>query len=156
MCAPNIVKNNIAVISHARYNIPMLSLFPFLLDFGFFAPFLVRLVSGIIFATGGYATLFSRRKEIAECIENQGLKPGYLFATLEGVVGLVGGILFIVGLWTQLAAIALAVLAITQMIMKIRGASALPHHPSYYLLLFAISLSLMVTGPGIFAFDLPL
>lgn len=134
----------------------MLSIFPNLLDLSFFAPLLLRVAAGLIFLVGGYVALFVRRKSVIECINVQIPGTGKFLAPLEGIVGLVGGALLVVGAWTQLAAIALALLSLSSFIMKLRGAKALTESVTFYFLMFVISLSLLLTGAGAFAFDLPI
>ncbi len=113
-----------------------LSVFPQLLTFGLFAPTLLRLVVGIY---GMYAT------------KTRWKKPYKLVAILNFAVSL----LVILGLYTQPAVIAgMALLAMDYYFDKTTGTERTPC--VVYMLMFVILLSLLFTGPGLAAFDLPL
>jgi len=134
----------------------MLSIFPELLDFSFFTPTLLRLTVGFIFLISGYASMFPRRDRVAACLETFGLRPGWLFAASEGLLGVLGGVLLIFGLWTQVAAIVLAALSLASFVMKLKGAKALNNSASFYFLLFIVCVTLVFTGAGAIAIDYPL
>lgn len=63
-------------------------------------------------------------------------------------VSLIAGMLVFVGLFTQPAALVLAVISLARVRDK--------DDRLLYLLLFAMALSLLFSGAGFFAFDLPL
>jgi uncharacterized membrane protein YphA (DoxX/SURF4 family) len=73
-------------------------------------------------------------------------------ALLETVIG----ILFILGLYTQIAA--LGALAYTSVFLLLPARLAYPEGSTRQSLwlLFVVAFSLFITGPGIIAFDLPL
>lgn len=119
----------------------MLSLFPTLLAFGLLGPFLLRVLLGIILI------FWSQRR-----IRNRESGGKLAFAILEGIVG----VLLVIGLFTQLAALIAAVVFIIKLIPKVRNKAFLSAGINYYFILLVISLSLLVLGPGAFAFDLPL
>jgi uncharacterized membrane protein YphA (DoxX/SURF4 family) len=114
----------------------ILSFFPSLLSYQLFAPFALRLVLGIILILWAYKK-FGNQK---------------VYAIVEGTVG----ILLIIGLYTQLAVLIVSIGLITLIIKKIKVKAFLTDGVNYYLILLVIALSLLVTGPGRFAFDLPL
>mgnify|MGYP006779691669 CR=1 FL=1 len=114
----------------------MLSLFPV----HFLAPIayiLLRLCVGFIFVRFAHCHLQKRELLVA------------------GVEILVG-IGFLLGLFTQLAA--LIALVYTTVLYALHERFAYPKGPTKQtlVLLFFISLSLFITGPGILAFDLPI
>jgi len=119
----------------------MLSLFPNLLVFQGFAPLLLRLTLGIIFVFWAY------RK-----IRNKKDKGPLSLALLHAVVG----ILLIIGLFTQAAALISLIIFAFGLIQKMKDRAFLTDGVNYYFILFIISFSLLLTGPGLFAFDLPL
>lgn len=72
------------------------------------------------------------------------------------LVELVAGILLIIGLLTQLAAILAISLCIKTLFWYKRfPAGSVPERMTY-ILLFTMSVSLLITGAGFFAFDLPI
>jgi uncharacterized membrane protein YphA (DoxX/SURF4 family) len=76
----------------------------------------------------------------------------WFFAFFE----IVSGLMFIAGLYTQIAAIIGMVIALLVLLFyRPAGDTTFPGR-IFYLLLFAASLSLFITGAGAFAFDLPI
>ncbi len=120
----------------------MFSLFPSLLGLESLAPFFLRLTLGAVFIYWGYIVLKK---------QNQGNKQRAR-ASLEVLIG----ISFILGYLTQLGSLLALIILGTQLITKVRSKAFLTDGINYYLVLFVISLSLLFTGPGSFAFDLPL
>lgn len=123
----------------------MLTLFPDLLTYSFFGPTVVRLALG-----GILVALAVRHFAARDRVENRFVAVG--IAALEGV----SGTLIVAGLFTQAAALASLIVSI-----KLRPVAA--KYPAIFspdafalLCMAAISLLLIVTGPGAFAFDLPL
>lgn len=114
----------------------MLSFFPELLYLGPFAGFLIRLALAALFFISA-----SRRVRATPVI----LK---IFGAVDGVIALA----LIVGFATQLASLA-AFVCLTYWFFK-RDVSPFPR--STVALAGAMSLSLLILGPGPFAFDLPL
>ena|SRR3989344_1946858 len=105
----------------------MLSLWPNLFDFWFVAPALLRLALGTSLLTLYYPVWRSGR----------------------GIFGLLAGGLTLVGLFIQPAVLVAALLLVGEIWSK--------RQPWLTLFpLIAIALSLLVLGPGLFAFDLPL
>jgi len=119
----------------------MLSIFPSLLSFEGFAPLLLRLTLGFIFIYWSYSKLKDRNnsKEIS-----------------MGIMEILIGLLLIIGFLTQLVALISAIILAIHLIKKIKEKAFLSNGVNYYLILFIISITLLFTGPGFFAFDLPL
>ena len=134
----------------------MLSIFPDFLTYGLIAPFILRLVLGLVFVWFGFSKLFSERARRAAFFEKLGLRPGTLFVVVVGGIELVGGIFLIIGLFTQAAALVFALISLAALIIKKKQPAALDNTTPFYGLLLAISLSLLFLGAGFFAFDLPI
>jgi uncharacterized membrane protein YphA (DoxX/SURF4 family) len=66
------------------------------------------------------------------------------------------GTLLIIGLLTQIAAFIVAIISFVSIIVSSRHEDLGLKKPSDYILLFVISLSLVFTGAGLIAVDLPL
>ncbi len=115
----------------------MLSLFPQLFTFELAAPFILRVVLGIILLAHAFRKS-KEKKEIKILIS----------------IGAVSGLLLIAGFLTQAAAIVIAVLTILSF-TKI-AENFWFDGLSLKIIVLTVSLSLLVLGPGILAFDLPL
>ena len=134
----------------------MLSLFPNLLTYEMFAPFLLRMVLGFIFITLGYLKLKKEKERWNLLFETLRLKPAYVWTKIFGYIEIIGGVALIVGIYTQLVAIIFACINLFEMYIENRESSLLKRDLAFYLLLTTIAVSLIFTGPGFFAFDLPL
>jgi uncharacterized membrane protein YphA (DoxX/SURF4 family) len=132
----------------------MLNVFPQLLDYTFFAPTLLRIAAACIFLYL-VKSHYVHRNAIAQTrfpLIGAGMWVVWLAIVVELAVGI--GLFF--GAWTQVAALVGALLALKYSIWY-------GTYPSYFvlprsaaLLLLVICLSLMATGAGAIAFDLPL
>jgi uncharacterized membrane protein YphA (DoxX/SURF4 family) len=122
----------------------MLSIFPSLLSFEGFAPLIIRIVVGITLAWFGY-----------QKIKGRGTSSGSN-TTIYGVIEIIVSIFLIIGLFTQVAAMINALILIIKLGFKINQKAFLTNGINYYLLLLAMAISLIFTGPGFLAFDLPL
>ena len=122
----------------------MLSLFPSLLSYEQLAPFILRVVLGVTLAYFGYQKMLGK-----------GGSSGSNSKIYGGAEILVA-VFLIIGLWTQLAALLNAIILVMKLGFKIRDKAFLTGGINYYLLLLAMAVSVMLTGAGWFAFDLPL
>lgn len=132
----------------------MLNPFPQLLVYGFFAPTLLRVVVALVFA---YIALrqWKKRDEFGETnffIIGKGM---WIVWFSIGIEALVAAGLFL-GLYTQVAALLGALLAIKSYVWRGRYPVAFPLSRMVSLLLAVICLSLIFSGAGALAFDLPL
>ena len=119
----------------------MVNPFPDLLSFGILAPFIVRVFLGGYFLLYGYALghVLLKKKVDGSIFLHSGIA---LFA-------LFGGLSVLVGFLTQIGAILLLLLSAYLAYVK-------KDQASIFLSLFAISLSLLFSGAGALAFDVPL
>ena len=106
----------------------MLSIFPSLLAYQGFGPFIIRLILGITLAYFGY------RKTLGKGTSSGSNSKAY------GIVEIVTGIFLIIGLYTQLAALINAIILIIKIGHKINQKAFLSDGINYYLLLFAMAL----------------
>ncbi len=111
----------------------MESLFPALLTFSFFAPLLLRIGVAAVFFGIAQSSWKARK--------------------LEGSAVGVLGILFLVGAFTQAAAVA-SLLYLGWSLMRENGPNTLKPKTIVLFLTLAL-LSLLLTGPGAIAFDKP-
>lgn len=134
----------------------VLSVFPDLLTYGLFAPLILRLTLGFILLYFALLKVTSDRASKIASFESLGMRPGNVFVSIVGGIELVTGLLLIFGLYTQVAALASAALMLAATIIKARRRDALPNDIEFYILLLAVSVSLLFLGAGFFAIDLPL
>lgn len=140
----------------------MLSILPQLLDFQFYAPLLLRLALGAVFLIHGYPKLFGDRSQFAGWLASMGFKPGWAWALLVAIVEVVAGALLVIGLFTQAAALVLAVELLIIILWFKRGQKFVggPASPAggweFDFVLLIMALALLILGPGAWAFDLPL
>src|SRR3954471_21517064 len=118
----------------------MLSLFPVLLSYQQLSPFLIRLVLAGIMIYWSYSGI--RHNTGSKRILDAG----------QGIVG----IFILIGLWTQAAAGLAALGFLVCIVGKIRDRKFLTDGVNYMLLLLIMAISLMLTGPGWWAYDMPL
>jgi uncharacterized membrane protein YphA (DoxX/SURF4 family) len=119
-----------------------LSLFPSLFSWSLLAPLLMRLALGSVFLFWSYkkfrgASASSQEKAVA---------------ILEALCGA----LIFVGLWTQAAALVAIVDLLVRIVGKITQKQFLTDGVNYYAILLVLAISLLVTGAGFLAIDLPL
>lgn len=117
----------------------MLSIFPQLFDYSYFAPFILRVALAFILLGAGY----SQAKEMGKIQKAVGL--GNFLA----------GVLLLAGFLTQLAAILASAAVLVEILrLKIKKV-AIPAKGLKFLIL-AIAFSLTLLGAGAFSIDLPL
>ncbi len=134
----------------------MLNPFPELLTYALLAPVFLRCITGFFFIYFGWNKLTKEREHRLNFFESVNLRPAGVYLTLLGILQIVVGIFLIVGLGTQIAAIIVAIITFISYIIKLRQPSMLPSSLGIYALLFFIAISLLFSGAGIPAIDLPL
>jgi putative oxidoreductase len=133
----------------------MLSIFPSFLDYGLLAPFIIRIVVGLIFVDLGYLKIRKERERWYNLF-NTFIGIGGFFVNLIALIEMIGGLLLILGLFTQAAALALALLAFLNLYLEWRDPAFVRRSFVFYPMLFAMTLSLLFSGAGFLAIDLPL
>ncbi len=132
----------------------MLSIFPELLVYTLAAPLLLRLAAGTLFLMWGVGCFTSGKQALRARLEEWSF-PGKEAVFFLGLLELGVGALLLLGLYTQVAALLATVLAAKFAFLSRKepfGSASV----TVYILVAIISLSLALTGPGFFAFDLPL
>ncbi len=120
-----------------------------------FAPTVLRVVTGIIFALHGWQKLEGGLPMVAGMLEGMAFPAPMLMAVLLIAAELVGGIFLILGFLTRWSAKVLAVVSVVALVVV--------HLPNgffmstggyeYILLLLAASVSLMFSGAGRWSLD---
>ncbi|MDO8604479.1 MAG: DoxX family protein [bacterium] len=133
------------------------SLFPHLFDFQMLGIFMLRTTLGLIFVYFWYEKVFLFKKDQIHFYEKLGLKPAKTFFLIISSVEGLAGVLLVIGLYTQGAALVTGLLMSVATLIKWRKPSALPKNTTdFYIILAVVSFSLLFLGPGAFAVDLPL
>jgi uncharacterized membrane protein YphA (DoxX/SURF4 family) len=132
------------------------NIFPELFAFSFLAPFILRVVLGLIFLNLGYLKLGKEKAGWTSSLNVLGIRPAGFFTGLLGIVEILGGLFLIAGAYTQLVALILAVIATSELLIEYKEESILKRDFVFYLLLTIICVSIILTGAGLFAIDIPL
>jgi uncharacterized membrane protein YphA (DoxX/SURF4 family) len=135
-----------------------LNIFPDLLTFGLIAPLLLRVTVGLIFIYFGIVKLLKEKEFKISFFQKigLGLKSAIFFFWLVAVIEIAGGILLIVGLYTQAVTLALLTVTAGAMYAKTRYPQSMSNSVEFFILLFIVLVSLLFLGAGFFAVDLPL
>jgi len=134
----------------------MLSVFPNLLNYNVLAPFILRLAVGIIFLELGYLKLGKEKSSWKMFFETIHFKPSSFFVLLLAVIEIIAGAFLVVGYLTQLAALVMAIILLAEAYVELQDGALLKRDIVFYTLLLVICVSLILTGAGAYAFDLPL
>ena len=132
------------------------NIFPELFTFSLLAPVLLRAILGLVFLNLGSLKLGRERAGWVSSLNILGIRPAGFFAILLGIAEIIGGLLLIAGAYTQLVALILAVIAMSELLIEYREESILKRDFVFYLLLTIICISLLLTGAGLYAIDIPL
>jgi putative oxidoreductase len=132
-----------------------------------FAPTVLRLTAGVVFAAHGAQKLFGLGgggglTATAAFFAQVGLAPAFVLAMAVGLAELAGGVLLLAGLFTRLAAGVLAVDMLVA-VWKVHFANGFflnwtntagaGHGYEFNLVLIGVLVALILTGPGAFSID---
>ena len=120
----------------------MLSVFPYLLTWSQVSPVLIRLTLAAVLLLWSYRGF----RDSGDSTKKKVL----------GVIGGIAGILLVIGLYTQIATLIAILILGSCIIKKIQKREFLTNGVNYYLILFILAVSLLLTGPGFWAFDIAL
>lgn len=139
------------------YNTDMiLNTFPDLLTYGIMSPFILRLVLGFIAIDLGLLKLGKEKNAWTKLFETIHFQPALFLVKLMALVEIVGGLALILGSYTQITAIVFSILFFSETVLEYREESLEKRNLAFYILMLAISLSLIFSGAGAFALDLSL
>jgi uncharacterized membrane protein YphA (DoxX/SURF4 family) len=120
----------------------MPSVFPSLFAFQLLAPFLLRITLSAVILYWTISKFKSQKLDTKKRIYN--------------LVELIAGLSILIGAWMQIGVLAIMLILAIRLYSKFRNKELFSNGINYYFILFIIALSLLLTGPGIFAFDFPL
>ncbi len=132
----------------------MLNTFPDLLTLGFFAPTIVRVAVACLFLYAAYA-VYKHRRSIAH-VRLPLVGTAVWVAGFAALVYALVGAMLLFGYYTQMAAIVGGITALKGLLLHGKFGTLFPYPRSTYLLIAAACLSLLISGAGAFAYDLPL
>ncbi len=132
----------------------LLSLFPQLLFLAPLSATLLRIAAGVAFLLMAWVHL-QKRDELGQ-IDFPIVGRGTWIPTLASIVELAIAAGLIFGIYTQAFALLGTLRALKSFVWKRRYGAMIPLSRTASALLFVICLSLVFTGAGVFAFDLPL
>jgi uncharacterized membrane protein YphA (DoxX/SURF4 family) len=134
----------------------MLSPFPDLFTYSFFAPFILRMVAGLIFIDLGVLAFRGEKERWVSSLSTLRIPNPKIAVKIFGAIEVIGGAMLILGFYTQIAALVLAILTFCEAYVEYKFPVVLKRNLVFYVMLLAILLSLLLTGAGAYAFDLPL
>lgn len=123
---------------------------------GSYAPLVLRLVTGVIFAMHGYQKLTQMGLDgVTGMLDGLGFPIASVFAVLLIAAELVGGLMLIAGFLTHWTSKVLAVVALVALftVHISNGFFISSGGYEFILLILAASISLMISGPGKFSVD---
>lgn len=140
----------------------MLTLFPRLLDYQYFAPTILRVGLALILLAHGLPKLYATRALFAEWLKSMGFKYNHFWAWVVAISESLGGGMILFGFMTQLAAAVLIIEFLFIILWVRRGqpfiakADAPGMSWEFDFLILIGLMALLVSYPGAFAIDLPL
>ena len=133
----------------------MLNPFPELLFLSLFAPFFLRVGLGLTLFFTSFYQLVEKKADAQRRFVSEWPKMGVRYLWIVGVSEVIIGLSLVAGLWVQYFALLSAVVSGIAIFSR-KFHRATNRHMTFFVLVFAMSLSLIVTGAGKFALDAPL
>lgn len=134
----------------------MLNPFPSLLIYSMLAPFFLRIVAGFIFIDLGLLAWKTERSRWILSLKTLRIPKPEIAVRVLGAIEIIGGLILLVGFYTQIAALVLTLLTLAEAYLEYKDPAILKRNIVFYVMLFVITLSLLFSGAGAYAFDLPL
>ncbi|MFH0804499.1 MAG: DoxX family protein [Candidatus Zambryskibacteria bacterium] len=134
----------------------MLNPFPDLLIYSLLAPFILRIVAGLIFINLGILAFKNEKERWVISLSTLSIPNPKVAVKIFGAIEIISGISLILGFYTQIAALILALVTFAEAYVEYKDPAILKRNFVFYLMLLAITLSLLLSGAGAFAIDLPL
>lgn len=134
----------------------MLNPFPDLLTYSLLAPFLLRLVVGFVFIDLGILLFKKENERWLLSFKTVRIPRPEIATKILAAIQIAGGAMLIVGFYTQIAALVLGLITFIEIYLEYKDPSILKRNIVFYILVFTILISLLFSGAGAFAIDLPL
>jgi len=135
----------------------MLNTFPELLNYSLLSPTLLRWVLAFILITIGIEIIKPAKRALFSAYFSSKEFPLADFIPWKlGIAQIVLGVFFFFGMFTQIASLIAIYIFFSLFYIENRVERILPHTSAFYLVMIVISISLLFTGAGALAVDLPL
>lgn len=135
----------------------MLNPLPDLLYLAILAPFILRVAVGLFFLERGYVNLMrEKREEMASELRVSWGSLGTFFIWYLGIFQVLVGLSLVLGYLTQIGAIIGFLIMMKLYLLRNKYPVIAPYAGVLYLIVAAVCLSLIITGAGGIAIDLPL
>ncbi|OHA09125.1 MAG: hypothetical protein A3B37_01115 [Candidatus Sungbacteria bacterium RIFCSPLOWO2_01_FULL_59_16] len=132
-------------------------MFDYLFLYQDWAPTALRLALGVPFVLHGYPKLFKNFAGAAAWFDSAGIRPGWFWVLVVGVVEFFGGIALVAGAFTRLAAALIAIDMLVAMAKvkwgKVRMVEMEKTGWELDLAYFAMAAALVLLGPGAYALE---
>ena len=132
----------------------MLNPFPDLLVYSLLAPFILRLVAGLIFINLGVLTFKNEKERWFSSLTILRIPNPKLAVKILGAIEIASGVMLVLGFYTQIAALILALLTFAEAYVEYKDPTVLKRNFVFYIMLLSIVLSLLLSGAGALAQDL--
>ncbi|KKQ78025.1 MAG: hypothetical protein A3A96_03005 [Candidatus Zambryskibacteria bacterium RIFCSPLOWO2_01_FULL_39_39] len=134
----------------------MLNPFPDLLTYSLLAPLILRVVAGLLFINLGLLAFKNEKVVWFTSLSFLKVPNPKLAVKIFGGIEIIGGAMFILGFYTQVVALILGLLTFAEAYVEYKDPAILKRNFVFYIMLLAIITSLLLSGAGAFAIDLPL
>lgn len=134
----------------------MLNTFPELLNYAMLGPTLLRLVLAFTLITIGIDTIRNKRALFVAYFAGKEYPMANILPWKFAIVEIILGVFFLFGFFTQITALISVYVLFSLFYIENRAERILPHTSFFYVVMIVIALSLLLTGAGAFAVDLPL
>jgi uncharacterized membrane protein YphA (DoxX/SURF4 family) len=134
----------------------MLNLFPELSFLSLITPTLVRVTVGVFFITLGYSKFTHDKYALIDYIDSLKIKNARNFVQILGITEIALGILLFIGMFTQISAIIGSIIMLVSLFIANKTPGFKAKTQTEYLFAFVMTFTLIITGAGFLAIDLPL
>jgi uncharacterized membrane protein YphA (DoxX/SURF4 family) len=132
----------------------MVNVFPTLLSYGLFAPFILRLTIAVVFFMLGWALITTKRISTSAYFEAERYPLAQAIPWLFGISTILTGLFFLFGFFTQVASLISMYLLLNLMFIERREERILDYPQGFYVLMMIIATSLLFSGAGAWGVDL--
>jgi len=130
--------------------------FPDLLVLSLFSPFILRIFIGLLFINLGFLKLTKEKQRWVASFEALRIKKASYLVGVAGTLEFVGGFFLLLGFYTQIVALVFLIITFLEIFAEKRESTLLTRDIFFYIMIFVVLVSLMLTGAGLFALDMPL
>ncbi|HMO78743.1 MAG TPA: DoxX family protein [Candidatus Paceibacterota bacterium] len=134
----------------------MLNFFPELLPFGLISATIIRIVVGSVLFYFGILSISTKKEIVSERLNNFKYPAPKFFTFLISIIGIITGSFLIAGFATQIVAIIAIYLFLNLIFIDSGEKNIFGQTKLFYISMILISITLIFSGAGFWAIDLPL